>query len=298
MSQSRQQPYSSDPSPPEADEGSPEEQPVSGQPTGRSQLRQSVVVLTVVGVGLFAVGLVAGLALVGRHGGGPLQGWDNRVQGWDVSHRAGLAGAAKVVAFAGDAPKLAVIVVVLTGVLVLVTRSITSLVPLVAYLGGELLVFLIREIVHRPRPPTADYPALWAVPGVHETSYSFPSGHSVAVPAVLFAVLGSVALARGWIWPWFVALVASVFVIDTRLVLGVHWLSDVVFGLLIGAAWGTTVAVVFASLTWEDLRTHRPGRGRRPGGLPARGDVPTLGSAPAPPGTGANRTGADRTGGD
>lgn len=253
--------------------------------------------LTVAGVGLFAVGLAAGLALVGRHGGGPLQSWDNRVQGWDVSHRAGLVGAAKVVAYAGDAPKLAVIVVVLTGVLLLVTRSITSLVPLVAYLGGELLVFLIREIVHRPRPPTADYPASGAIQGVHETSYSFPSGHSVAVSAVLFAVLGSVALARGWIWPWVVALVASVFVIDTRLVLGVHWFSDVVFGLLIGAAWGTTVAVVFASLTWEDLRAHRPGHAARPGGLQARGDDPPPGSGPVPPGTPVDRTSADRTSG-
>jgi membrane-associated phospholipid phosphatase len=40
------------------------------------------------------------------------------------------------------------------------------------------------------------------------------------------------------------ALLASCFVADTRLLLGVHWFTDVAIGLALGIAWGVTVAVV------------------------------------------------------
>ena len=221
----------------------------------------AVATLVAAAVAIFAVGLLVGLVVVGRRGGGPIQGWDGRVEAWGIHHRLGLTGAAKVIAYLGDAPKLAVVTVALTAVLLLTTRSIRALVPAVAYLGAEFQVFLIRVVVDRPRPPTANYPAPGAVPGVHETSSSFPSGHSVAVTAILFALAGSVALARRRWWPWVVALAGSVFVVDTRLVLGVHWFSDVVFGLVLGIAWGVTVAFVFRDLEWEDLRAWLPGRG-------------------------------------
>jgi membrane-associated phospholipid phosphatase len=224
----------------------------------RRVLRVGAVLVGVAAV-LFAVGIALGLGLVGRHGGGVVQGWDDRVQAWDLHHRFAIA-AAKVVAFLGDAPKLAGVVVVLTGVLLVATRSVRALVPIVAYLGGELQVFLLREVIHRHRPPTADYPAPGAIPGVHETSFSFPSGHSVAVTAVLFGCLGAVAIATRWWWPWVLAAVASLYVIDTRLDLGVHWFSDVTVGLVLGVGWGIAVAVMSFRLDWDDLRAWVPGR--------------------------------------
>jgi len=212
---------------------------------------------------LFAAGVVLGFTLIGRTGGGPIQSWDDTVWRWAIGHRGPFVGVAKIVATVGDAAALSVICIVLTGALVLALRSMRALVPLVAYLGAEFEVFALRQVIHRPRPATADFPAHDAIRGVHETSYSYPSGHAVAVTAVLFAVLGTLAFSRRWAWPWLLALGASGCVADTRLMLGVHWFSDVTIGLLIGIAWGTTVAFVAQRVEWTDLaglRSLVPGR--------------------------------------
>jgi membrane-associated phospholipid phosphatase len=234
---------------------------MGGQPR---RVAHAVGVLGGVAVGIFAVGLIVGFFVVGRHGGGPIQGWDNAVERWFPRHRGPLVGVSKFVATYLDAGPLAVICVVLTAILAVTLRTIRALTPIVAYLGGEFQVFIIRAIILRHRPPTANYPAPGAVKGVHETSYSFPSGHSVAVTAVLFALFGVLALTYRIWWPWVIALLVSLFVIDTRLVLGVHWFSDVTFGLLIGIVWGVTVAVVARQIEWTDvLAVIR----RSPGGL-------------------------------
>jgi membrane-associated phospholipid phosphatase len=70
---------------------------------------------------------------------------------------------------------------------------------------------------------------------------------------ILFAVFGTIALTYR-IWsPWLIALVGSLFVVDTRLILGVHWFSDVAFGLVFGMTWGVTVAIVARQVEWADL---------------------------------------------
>lgn len=228
------------------------------------RVTRAVVVLVAVAVGIFVVALIVGLVVVGRHGGGPIQGWDNTVERWYPHHRGSLVGVSRFIATYLDAAPLAVLCVVLSGVLLFTLRSVRALIPVAAYLGGEAQVFFVREIILRHRPPTANYPAPGALRGIHETSYSYPSGHSVAVTAVLVASLGAIALTYRIWWPWLVALLGSVFVIDTRLVLGVHWFSDVTFGLLFGIAWGVAVAIVARQVDWPDLmaivRSRRPAR--------------------------------------
>ena len=229
------------------------ESPPNVDHAARGRLLRAVTVLVVTAVTILAALLLLGLLVVGRHGGGMIQGWDDTVEQWYVHHRSGLVGVSKAVAFLGDAAFLSVIAGALTVVLLFTIRSVRALVPIVAYLGGEGLVYITREFIHRHRPPTAVFPAAGAIRGIHETSYSFPSGHAVAVTAVLFAVLGTAALAlRTW-WPWVLALAASLFVVDTRLVLGVHWFSDVVFGLPLGAAWGVAVALTARTIEWSDV---------------------------------------------
>lgn len=209
------------------------------------------------GAGLVIVGIVLGVVVVGRHGGGPIQGWDDAVWRWSIEHRGSLVGLDKVIAKVGDAALLGVVCVVLAVAWAFLDRTPRALIPMVSYLGGEGIVFLVRTVVHRDRPPTANYPAPGALAGVHETSFSFPSGHAVAVTAVFFASLGVVALRRGGWWPWFIAFCLSAFVADSRLLLGVHWFSDVALGMLLGITWGVTIAVTCAHLSWSDLHLSR-----------------------------------------
>lgn len=242
-------------------------------------LRRALVILAGTGAILFVVGLTLGFVLVGRHGGGPIQGWDATVWRWSIDHRGVLVGLDKVVAKVGDAGALGPLCIVISIIMLAIRRSPAALVPVIAYLGGEGLVYLIRVVIHRDRPSTAQYPAPGAIPGVHETTFSFPSGHAVAVTAVFFALFGLLAVTRRWWWPWLLALAASAFVADSRLLLGVHWFSDVAIGMALGIAWGSTVALVMTRLSWQDLNlrpvtpsTHAVppsvGRDPRPNQLP------------------------------
>jgi membrane-associated phospholipid phosphatase len=100
----------------------------------------------------------------------------------------------------------------------------------------------LKKVVARARPATA----LLA----HERSYSFPSGHATAAAALALAT-AILIVAAGFAWRR-VAVVAlasySLAISATRLVLGVHYLTDVVAAnALAGAvvlvvAWATTRA--------------------------------------------------------
>lgn len=102
----------------------------------------------------------------------------------------------------------------------------------VALGGGLLLNKALKLLFARPRPmldwsATSDLPA----------SFSFPSGHAMAT-ATLATVLTALAWRSRWRWP--VALAAWAFalaVAASRVLLGVHFPSDVVAGAAIGIAW-------------------------------------------------------------
>ena len=107
-------------------------------------------------------------------------------------------------------------------------------------LGELLLNNLLKLIVHRERP------AVLRLVAVH--GYSFPSGHTVAAAscwAAIALVLGRDrsrtvrALLAG------AAALIATSVAASRALLGVHWLTDVIAGLIMGWGWFTIVAITF-----------------------------------------------------
>lgn len=99
--------------------------------------------------------------------------------------------------------------------------------------GGALLNRLLKAIVQRERPVFD--PLL-----THADGYSFPSGH--ASGSMLVFGLGAYLLVRHTPGRWHLPLVATallliVFVGASRVLLQVHYLSDVLAGWAVGAAW-------------------------------------------------------------
>jgi len=104
-----------------------------------------------------------------------------------------------------------------------------------------------KQITARPRPPVAR--AIIELP----TSYSFPSGHTLAA-----LLLWSVVIVVVWRTTtrlavrWFVvALGVSLTLLTalSRVYLGVHWPSDTLASLLLGTAW--LAVCIGGFLTWE-----------------------------------------------
>lgn len=109
---------------------------------------------------------------------------------------------------------------------------------LISVVGAELFVWIIKNIIDRPRPPLVN--AL-----VYETSYSFPSGHTFAAISfyglLVFFVLHSErnkALKR---ISFIIGLILVLWIGISRVYLGAHWPSDVFASFVAGIAWLTII---------------------------------------------------------
>jgi undecaprenyl-diphosphatase len=110
----------------------------------------------------------------------------------------------------------------------------------VAMAGAAFLNVVLKAVFERARPD------LWDKL-VHESSYSFPSGHSMMSAALGLALVVALWNSR-WRW-WAVGLAALYipFIGLTRLYLGVHYPTDVVAGWLVSGAWVMAVALLMRS---------------------------------------------------
>jgi undecaprenyl-diphosphatase len=141
----------------------------------------------------------------------------------------------------GATPFVAVLVLATAALDLARTRRFTALVFLsVVILGQNALMNGIKVIVERARP---DIDQLVGAAGT-----SFPSGHSSTAAAAYLAValvLGRDASMRQRALLAGGATAIAVTVASSRVLLGVHWLTDVLAGLALGWAWFALCSIAF-----------------------------------------------------
>lgn len=183
-----------------------------------------------------------------------------------VEHRVeALDGPMTVLTHASEIPLLFVSVLVAA----VLARRDRSWRPLVLVAGTGVLSVAVstvaKEVTDRTRPPAA----FWAVP---EDGFCFPSRHAVIATAVLLImayVIGQHMRSRaGRVAVWAGASVLACLVGLSRVYLAVHWATDVLAGLPLGAMLG--LAVVLADVLWRH-RGSVPGGGGADAGAAARG---------------------------
>jgi undecaprenyl-diphosphatase len=221
-------------------------------------VEQAVALVLVVGlVAVAGLGVVFAYLLDGVLDGDGIAHVDQPVSGWLAAHRDGsLTAVFRAVTQLGGPPGLAVQAGVAAAVAAWAVRSWLP-VLLVATAGGGigLMIAVVKALAGRPRPPRP-YTVLI------ETGWSFPSGHAAGTATIAFCggwVLTRWAV-RAWaarVVMWTVVLLLVGAVGLSRVYLGVHYVSDVLAGWVLGALWAGTVVLVG---TWWDA----PRRGRRP----------------------------------
>ncbi|MFJ8582254.1 phosphatase PAP2 family protein [Micromonospora sp. NPDC093277] len=159
---------------------------------------------------------------------------------WMVAHRTGwLTAALRVVTDLGGVwMALALVAVAALGIPLSGSRWRTAALMALVTGGTSALVNGVKLLIARPRP---------TLPEMISTAsgFSFPSGHS----AQAVAAYASLAYLIGRRWPvpavrvsaWAGAGLVVLLVGFSRLYLGVHWLTDVLGGYLLAAAWTTAV---------------------------------------------------------
>lgn len=197
-----------------------------------------LVAVIVVIVGGSAVGALAWLARSNE----AVQSLDRHFANWGASHSSSTSTSIlKWVSMFGG--YVGVIVVTVVTAIVEYRRHLgRSVIPLLLIVaGGQFAVAnLIKSIVARARP---DVLRLTGFSGS-----SFPSGHAVAASAtfaVIALLLGRQRSTKVRAMLGGVSIAIAVAVGVTRVLLGVHWLSDVLAGLMLGWAWFALISIAF-----------------------------------------------------
>lgn len=123
--------------------------------------------------------------------------------------------------------------------------SLDTLNFIVALVAGMILVALLKALTQVPRPGESPMSMAILQALVNADYYAFPSGH--ATRASILAYFLDRRLPRYRLLWWTYALLIAL----SRILLHVHWLSDVLFGLILGP-W---VSVIIESTgdTWRSI---------------------------------------------
>jgi membrane protein DedA with SNARE-associated domain/membrane-associated phospholipid phosphatase len=181
---------------------------------------------------------------------------DPQITAWFVAHRtSSMTALLQHMTWFGSSVVLAPLIVIVGGALWWRRHSAVPLASLVVVWAAAWgAAALTKQLVDRPRPPTAD----WLV-GVQGPS--FPSQHAAASAAVCGMVVFLLVPGLSWGRRTAVvsaAVVVTVLVCVSRVYLGVHWCTDVVAGASLGAA---LVLIAAAATVWArgDVRVRSAG---------------------------------------
>ena len=196
--------------------------------------------LTVALLGIVLAGAVVGVFvwMIRREVG--FVNVDLAVERWAEAHATTFSDSVlEAVTHLGDTPTVLVVGAVIAAYGVWRWRKPAVLLFVLAVVLGQVLISnTIKFVIDRARPelrPRAEF-----------TGTSFPSGHTTAATATYLAValvlaIGTSPRARALLVS--AAIAIGVAVGSTRVLLGVHWFSDVLAGLAIGWAWFGLCAV-------------------------------------------------------
>ena len=220
---------------------------------GRQGAAAAALLAGLIAVMMLAVGFTA--LLDDALDGDGIARFDEPVVAWLATHReAWLNITLTLVTHLGDPAPQTIWVIVVCAVCAWRSRSwLPVILGLVGGLSISVIVATAKTVVGRARP---DFP--FALVGSH--GFSFPSGHAAGAAAV--GLLCAWMLCRwvvhrwaGQVAVWALAITAIIMIGFSRLYLGVHFVTDVLAGWLLGTAWAATVILV---TSWWS-RSERPG---------------------------------------
>ena len=205
-------------------------------------MRRSLAVLIAVGL----TGFVA-LALAYEHD--PLAAVDRETAEWVAASMPSWAQSlARPPSWIGGWIGLTALGIIMTVVLIRERAWLDLAFFLAAFVGAQIVVALLKQWFDRPRPDVGSAVAL-------PTSASFPSGHATAGAASLgaVAVLAAERLPshRARVWLWALVVTGGLAVGVSRIVLNVHYLTDVLAGWCLGLSWLAACMLVRESMRRE-----------------------------------------------
>jgi membrane-associated phospholipid phosphatase len=207
------------------------------KPESATELALTVALVFVIGAGV-VLGLLAYLIRTNSH----LIGIDNGVAKWGNRHATPFSTHALKIATQLGSIQVVIGLCVLLGVAELVRQRDRWTVPfIIAVVGGEeIIANVIKQIVDRTRPAFN--------PAAATLGPSFPSGHTTTAAA--FYACAALLLGRRRTLPTRAVLagiaVGFAFgVAACRVLLDLHWLTDVIGGLMLGWGWFAVCGIAF-----------------------------------------------------
>lgn len=161
-------------------------------------------------------------------------GFDNEVIVWLTAHRTpSLISFMKFITFFGSSQFLLPAYTLLAAWLIWQKKKRDGIAIAVIGLSSTLLMSVLKAYFKRHRPP---------VPVIKQlTSYSFPSGHALA-SCIFYTILCYLVVRSGIktiykIWLAALFIVLAILIGLSRIVLNVHYATDVMAGFCIGTVW-------------------------------------------------------------